>query len=149
MKQTILFIIATGINIRYFWRWTTFISYLEFLALFTIILSGMMYLLIVNKQIAMIEAVGFTSVLIESMLGIPQLIKNFRKKSVLGMSLGMVFMWLLGDLYKTAYFILRNTPKQFWLCGTLQVTIDLLIICQVCIYRKKDSSSHTLSTQKA
>ena len=33
----------------------------------------------------------------------------------------MVFMWTCGDIFKTSYFYLRQTPPQFFICGSLQV----------------------------
>lgn len=47
----------------------------------------------------------------------------------------MVFMWTIGDLFKTIYFIIRNAPLQFWASGILQVSIDLLILSQIAFYR--------------
>lgn len=46
-------------------------------------------------------------------------------------------MWTSGDIFKTVYFILRNAPTQFWLCGTLQISIDLAILFQVVYYSDK------------
>lgn len=37
------------------------------------------------------------------------------------MSIHMVIMWTLGDMFKTVYFVVRVAPMQFWICGTLQV----------------------------
>ena len=48
----------------------------------------------------------------------------------------MVLMWTVGDVFKTSYFILREAPAQFWLCGGLQVLIDLTILGQVRLYHK-------------
>lgn len=47
----------------------------------------------------------------------------------------MVLMWTFGDVFKTCYFIFRNAPKQFWICGSMQVTVDVMILLQVVIYR--------------
>jgi hypothetical protein len=47
----------------------------------------------------------------------------------------MVFMWTIGDIFKTAYFIIRSAPFQFWVCGILQVSIDLFIFGQTLAYR--------------
>lgn len=71
----------------------------------------------------------------ESMLGMPQLIRNYTKKSIRGMSVEMVIMWLSGDLYKTLYFVLRQVPAQFIVCGAIQVSLDVLILIQVFWYR--------------
>lgn len=54
-------------------------------------------------------------------LGAPQFLRNFNNKSTHGMSITMVVMWTLGDMFKTVYFVVRVAPKQFWICGTLQV----------------------------
>lgn len=43
----------------------------------------------------------------------------------------MVCLWLLGDIGKTVYFVVRHTPAQFWVCGLMQITIDVIIITQV------------------
>ena len=43
----------------------------------------------------------------------------------------MVLMWTCGDTFKTTYFYLRDTPPQFFICGALQVSIDLAILAQV------------------
>lgn len=53
--------------------------------------------------------------------GLPQFLRNFNNKSTLGMSISMVIMWTLGDMFKTLYFLVRAAPVQFWICGTLQV----------------------------
>lgn len=50
-------------------------------------------------------------------------------------SLSMVIMWTCGDIFKTLYFFLREAPKQFWMCGLIQVTVDTLILLQVYIYK--------------
>lgn len=44
-------------------------------------------------------------------------------------------MWSCGDIFKTTYFLLREAPPQFWICGSIQVGVDLLILLQVFIYR--------------
>lgn len=46
----------------------------------------------------------------------------------------MVLMWTCGDIFKTVYFFLRQTPAQFIICGALQVSIDIAILGQVWYY---------------
>ena len=46
----------------------------------------------------------------------------------------MVLMWTSGDLFKTIYFIIRDSPSQFWLCGILQVSLDIAVLYQVYFY---------------
>lgn len=52
----------------------------------------------------------------------------------------MVAMWTSGDIFKTTYFIVRNAPVQFAICGTLQVLIDIAILLQVYFYGPGGSS---------
>ena len=49
-------------------------------------------------------------------------------------SVTMVIMWLCGDVFKTVYFILRFAPMQFWLCGSIQICVDIAILSQVFFY---------------
>lgn len=53
----------------------------------------------------------------------------------------MVGMWTCGDCFKTGYFIVRQAPAQFWICGMLQVGIDISIFLQVFCYRNKAAIS--------
>lgn len=53
-------------------------------------------------------------------------------------SIAMVAMWTLGDAFKTCYFILRDAPIQFQICGALQVMIDIAILAQVYIYQNNN-----------
>ena len=143
------------LDTKFFWKWTDFQSYVDFMLLFGFIGAVIMYLLI-DVQI-FVESVGLLALLTEAMLGLPQFIRNLRNKSTEGMrysiivcfkyiytylqckfiffSMAMVAMWTIGDSFKTCYFIIRNAPLQFGMCGTLQIMIDLAILLQVYIYR--------------
>lgn len=77
------------------------------------------------------------ALLMEACLGLPQLVRNFQRKSTQGMSVKMVLMWLLGDVGKTLFFVVRSSPAQFYICSSLQITIDILILLQVYFYGKK------------
>jgi solute carrier family 66, member 2 len=57
------------------------------------------------------ELIGFASMSIEALLGFPQLISNWKTKSVKGLSYTMIGMWFLGDTFKTAYFIMEVTHE--------------------------------------
>ena len=49
------------------------------------------------------------SLSIEALLGFPQMLSNHRTKSVEGLSMGMIGSWVIGDAFKTVYFILEVT----------------------------------------
>lgn len=119
---------------RDFWNWDDLLSYVKFLSLFTLVIGLLTYLLL--HSYIYIEILGYVAVFSEAMLGMPQLLKNYSKKSTLGMSVEMVIMWLSGDLFKTLYFIIRRAPAQFSVCGSVQVIVDILILYQVLWYKR-------------
>ncbi|EAA10157.4 AGAP008574-PA, partial [Anopheles gambiae str. PEST] len=119
---------------RYFWQWTDFQSYVDFMLLVWAIGAAITYLML--SVTWFMETIGFLAVFTEAMLGLPQFVRNYKNKSTHGMSICMVIMWTAGDMFKTGYFVLRHAPTQFWICGTLQVSLDLAILLQVYLYRK-------------
>lgn len=125
--------VFSDFDARYFWAWTDFQSYLDFMLVLWAVGAAVTYLMLPFDWF--MEIVGFMAVFIEAMLGSPQFLRNFKTKSTEGMSIQMVLMWLAGDLFKTGYFVVREAPAQFWLCGTLQVSLDIAILLQVWIYR--------------
>ncbi|XP_055300297.1 solute carrier family 66 member 2 isoform X1 [Sitodiplosis mosellana] len=119
---------------KYFWAWTDFQSYLDFMLAVWFVGAIITYFML--PFTFFMESVGFMAVFIEAMLGAPQFLRNFKNKSTQGMSIMMVALWTVGDMFKTCYFIFRHAPMQFWICGTLQVSLDLAILFQVFWYRK-------------
>ncbi|KAL4235203.1 PQ-loop repeat-containing protein 1 [Mactra antiquata] len=125
----------SDLEFEQFWKWTDFSSYLQFTGLFTCFMGLLTYIFLTNW--VYIETLGFLAVFAEAMLGAPQFYRNFTNKSTQGMSKKMVAMWTCGDIFKTCYFILRQAPPQFWICGSIQVVIDISIFLQVYIYRNR------------
>ncbi|XP_076112390.1 solute carrier family 66 member 2-like isoform X1 [Mytilus galloprovincialis] len=123
----------------YFWMWTDFHSYVEFIFAFIALFGLITYLFLYNMYV--VETIGFLAVFAEAMLGAPQFYRNFTNKSTQGMSKKMVGFWTMGDIFKTGYFIVREAPPQFWICGMLQVSIDISIFLQVYIYRNLSTKS--------
>ncbi|KAI8428046.1 hypothetical protein MSG28_002339 [Choristoneura fumiferana] len=118
---------------KYFWAWTDFQSYVDCMLVFSVIGAAVTYLLIGFAPF--VELIGFMAVFTEAMLGAPQIAKNHQNKSTEGMSLSMVIMWTCGDIFKTAYFVMREAPTQFWVCGALQVSLDVVILIQMFFFR--------------
>ncbi|PIK42077.1 putative PQ-loop repeat-containing protein 1 [Apostichopus japonicus] len=118
---------------RYFWKWSRFIDFCQFMLVFCLI-SGLVTYVFINN-VYFIEVLGFLAVFIEALLGAPQFYRNYQNLSTQGMSVQMVCFWLSGDTFKTGYFIVKEAPLQFTLCGALQVIIDLSILAQVFYYR--------------
>ncbi|XP_067905257.1 solute carrier family 66 member 2 isoform X1 [Heterodontus francisci] len=130
----------TDFDPRYFWAWSRFLDYIQFCLTFTVLCLFVTYLLIDSQLF--VETLGFSAVLIEAMLGVPQLFQNFKNKSTAGMSVKMVLLWTLGDLFKTTYFITNATPVQFWVCGAVQICIDIAIFFQVFTYGQGEHEKH-------
>uniref|UniRef100_A0A182WRW0 Uncharacterized protein n=1 Tax=Anopheles quadriannulatus TaxID=34691 RepID=A0A182WRW0_ANOQN len=124
---------------RYFWQWTDFQSYVDFMLLVWAIGAAITYLML--SVTWFMETIGFLAVFTEAMLGLPQFVRNYKNKSTHGMSICMVIMWTAGDMFKTGYFVLRHAPTQFWICGTLQVSLDLAILLQVYLYRNVNNNN--------
>jgi len=117
---------------RDFWQWTDFLSYIQFMTVFSALGVFVTYMLI--EFPLYVETIGFLAVFTEAMLGVPQFWQNLQNRSTQGMSIKMVCFWLSGDIFKTVYFLVRKAPLQFFLCGALQVSVDLAILCQVGVY---------------
>ncbi|WAQ91138.1 hypothetical protein PtA15_14A18 [Puccinia triticina] len=87
-----------------------------------------------------IQASGFFSLGLESTLPIPQLITNFRRKSLAGLSSMVLFGWLFGDSFKSIYLVFITPDSnsiQFKICALFQLSIDILILAQALIYRRQ------------
>ncbi|XP_022122176.2 solute carrier family 66 member 2 isoform X3 [Pieris rapae] len=134
--------IFTDMDRKYFWAWTDFQSYVDCMLVFSVLGAAITYLLI--EVSPFIEFIGFLAVFTEAMLGAPQIVKNHQNKSTEGMSVSMVIMWTCGDIFKTAYYVIREAPTQFWVCGSLQVSLDVVILLQVWWYRHNTAAARRL-----
>ncbi|OZC12618.1 PQ loop repeat protein [Onchocerca flexuosa] len=131
----------TGQLISHFWQWNDLSSYFVLIIAFIIFSSVLTYLL--NGYVIYVEILGLIALLTEACLGFPQLKQNCSRRSTSGMSIGMVLIWMIGDFSKTAYFIYERSPVQFWLCGIIQIIIDLLIMLQVYCFDKRATKSRS------
>lgn len=70
-------------ELRHFWQWTDFQSYVECIMSLGVIGGVLMYFL--SGFDPFVETVGFVAVFTEAMLGVPQFYRNLRNKSTYGM----------------------------------------------------------------
>ncbi|XP_044213291.1 solute carrier family 66 member 2 isoform X1 [Thunnus albacares] len=122
----------SDLDFRYFWKWSAFEDYLLFCFGFTV-LCAVVTLLLLDSAV-FVETLGSLAVMFEAMLGLPQLLQNFHNRSTKGMSVKMVLLWTAGDVFKTTYFLMNESPTQFWVCGLVQILIDVAILLQVLFY---------------
>ncbi|XP_026032491.1 PQ-loop repeat-containing protein 1 [Astatotilapia calliptera] len=122
----------SDLNLHYFWKWSAFEDYLLFCFGFTVVCAVITLLLL--DSVVFVETLGSLAVMFEAMLGVPQLLQNFHNRSTKGMSVKMVLLWTAGDVFKTTYFVMNESPAQFWVCGSVQILIDAAILLQVLFY---------------
>ncbi|XP_029289348.1 PQ-loop repeat-containing protein 1 [Cottoperca gobio] len=122
----------SDLDFRYFWKWSAFEDYLLFCFGFTV-LCAVITLLLLDSAL-FVETLGSLAVMFEAMLGFPQLLQNFHNRSTKGMSVKMVLLWTAGDVFKTTYFVMNESPTQFCVCGSVQIVIDVAILLQVLLY---------------
>jgi len=115
-----------------FWQWTSFSRYIEFLVALTLCLAILE--LIFGRKQWFIDTLGFIALAIESSLPIPQLISNFRQKSLYGFRFTTLLGWFAGDGFKTAYFFYKDQPLPFKVGAIFQLSIDTAIVVQRFVY---------------
>jgi len=115
-----------------FWQWSTYTQHVEFLA--GLILFQAILFLILGQFKIYVGILGFVALGLESTLPIPQLISNYKQRSLYGFRMSTLVGWAGGDAFKTAYFFWQGSPIQFKACAVFQLSIDLAIVLQRIIY---------------
>jgi len=115
-----------------FWQWDDITSYFIVLIIFAISLVILSFIFI--SQPWFVEGMGFLALFVESTLALPQVYANYRNQSTAGLSFTLVVSWFIGDIFKTIYFIVTETPIQFILCGIVQLIIDIIVFLQISTY---------------
>jgi len=115
-----------------FWQWTTYLQYIEFLAGF--ILCQAILFLVLGRQSLYVTILGFVALGLESTLPIPQLISNYKQKSLYGFRMSTLLGWLGGDAFKTVYFFVTGSPLPFRVCAIFQLSVDFAILAQRIYY---------------
>ncbi|KAF5336087.1 hypothetical protein D9611_006234 [Ephemerocybe angulata] len=128
-----------------FWQWTSYSQYIEFLA--GLILCQAILFLIFGRSEVFVGALGFIALGLESTLPIPQLISNYRQRSLYGFRMSTLIGWAGGDSFKTVYFFLQHSPLQFKVCAIFQLSIDCAIVVQRIMYGTKPPLSAVLNEE--
>jgi len=128
-----------------FWQWPTYIQYVEFLA--GLILCETILYLIFGRFDVFISIMGFVALGLESTLPIPQLISNYKQKSLYGFRMSALIGWVAGDSYKVAYFFIHDSPIQFKVCAIFQLSVDMMIVIQRVLYGNAPPDSTLMQTE--
>ncbi|KAI0793981.1 hypothetical protein C8Q74DRAFT_1246103 [Fomes fomentarius] len=115
-----------------FWQWANYTQYIEFLAAF--ILCQAILFLILGRSDIFVSILGFVALGLESTLPIPQLISNYKQRSLYGLRMSTLIGWFGGDSFKMVYFFLQESPLQFKVCAIFQLSIDCAIVVQRLVY---------------
>ncbi|KAG0364652.1 hypothetical protein BGZ54_007288 [Gamsiella multidivaricata] len=118
----------------HFWNWPRVGPYYLFLAVFSLLVG--LSLLIIGSTDFFVGLLGLAALGIEATVPLPQAIQNYRSKSTAGFSPAILLMWVVGDSFKTYYYISTHAKYQFVGCGIIQLCIDCVIIMQTVVYSK-------------
>ncbi|THH15616.1 hypothetical protein EW146_g4888 [Bondarzewia mesenterica] len=115
-----------------FWQWPTYTQHVEVLAGYIVCLT--ILTLIFGRVDLFISILGYVALGLESTLPIPQMISNFKHKTLYGFRSSTMLGWVGGDSFKTVYFFLQGSPLQFKVCAIFQLSIDFVIVAQRIFY---------------
>jgi len=116
-----------------FWEWRHYTDYLIFICLMGTTVG--VFTIIFGSNILFQSFLGYTSSGVEALLGVPQLLLNYRRQNTSGLSIMLIFIWLGGDLYKLSYYVANESPLALQLCAAFQIFIDICILGQFGLYR--------------
>jgi len=136
-----------GLSVRpmSFWQWPTYIQHVEFLA--GLILCETILYLIFGRFDVFVSVLGFVALGLESTLPIPQLVSNYKQRSLYGFRMSALIGWVAGDSYKVAYFFINDSSIQFKVCAIFQLSVDMMIVIQRIVYGNAPPDSTLLSTE--
>jgi hypothetical protein len=123
------------LDVKNFWDWPHLVDYVYIIVLFSLTL-GFISNIIGFDNLILVESFGIGSAGFEAIVGIPQIIQNFKNKHTENLSVMMIMTWMTGDVFKTVYFIKTRSPLQMICCGLFQITTDTILILQIiCFYK--------------
>jgi solute carrier family 66, member 2 len=117
-----------------FWQWRHYNDYLLFICILGATIA--IFTAIFHNNTCFQSLLGYTSSGVEAILGVPQLLLNYRRHNTSGLSIMLIFIWLGGDLYKLTYYNAHESPLALQLCAGFQIFIDFCILGQFALYRK-------------
>ena len=137
------YFVSDYFSIKNFWKWNHLFSYIFYSCILTIIIGCICYIFGFKNEV-FLEIIGYISTAIDVLLGFPQIYTNYKLKNCNSLSTVMIGAFLIGDTFRTYYYILTKSPFQFILCGILQISINIIIMLQIIYYRRIISSDLVL-----
>ena len=123
------------LNPKKIWNWNDEIDYYKFIFFLFFIFSVICFIVGV-KNTKFYDVIGTISVSCETFIELPQIKENCITKNTKNISGTMVFMWFIGDLFKTTYNILYKSPMQMIIGGIIMNCEDIILSTQVLLYNE-------------
>jgi uncharacterized protein with PQ loop repeat len=134
------------LNPKKIWKWEIEIEYYKFMFLIIFVLSTLSQ--IFKKVKIFFNCIGTLGAFFEALTCVPQVIENYRVKNSKNVSFSMIFCWFLGDSFRLYYNINSKAPLQLIIGISVQVTLDIVVCIQICMYRdRRDNIGVKLATK--
>ena len=134
-------------DLKKFWGWDNLFSFLFYSVVLGILIGFVCFIFGIHNKIFM-EILGYIATAIDVFLGLPQIYTNYKLQNAHSLSTIMVGSFLLGDTFRTYYYVTTKSPFQFILCGFLQVTINIILMLQIFYYRLKGNGNKSFKKSK-
>jgi len=134
-------------DLKKFWGWDNLFSFLFYSVVLGILIGFVCFIFGIHNKIFM-EILGYIATAIDVFLGLPQIYTNYKLQNAYSLSTIMVGSFLLGDTFRTYYYVTTKSPFQFILCGFLQVTINIILMLQIFYYRFKGNGNKSFKKSK-
>lgn len=128
-----LFNWSETLNRKLIWNWDNVVEYYKFY--FIIILSlGIISLIFGMGNKFYSNIIGLTSIFLEMLCSLPQIIEMRKTKNQRNISKIMVLMWLNGNIIKIYYNTINHSPIQLIVGSYVQVFCNFILIGQIIYY---------------
>ncbi len=122
-----------------FWQWRSERKYWKCLLYSVIILSILQ--LLFGKFPKYIRVLGISSLCLESLTPLPQILLLRHSRSAKGLSMALIVSWLAGDVSRLLYLIFgaadeTNDIYLFIIFAILQIVLNVYIFCQYIYYSR-------------
>jgi solute carrier family 66, member 2 len=138
---------AKYLSAAQFWRWESFSSYAVFLSGYALVCVVLALTLGMMNWFA--SLLGYAALGAEALLQLPQFVRNRQNKSTRGLSVGMVVLLLVGDIFKFVYFLWKQSAGPFFMCAIVQAVLDSLVLLQIAADRGLFKSSSSSSFHRS
>ena len=124
------------LNFHHIWNWNDEIEYYKFITFFSFFM--LTFCFFEYRQKFFFEVVGTVSVACETFIEVPQIKENCITKNTDNLSGTMIFLWLVGDLFKTWYNVVYKSPMQMLVGGIVMNCEDIILNSQMIIYSENN-----------